>query len=234
MRKETLFCAAAAAMLLVLPTAVNAQELMEQQFSFADLADYDFGYGSGVGAWGTSLDVSENGDFSGSYHDSEMGSTGDGYPGGTLYWCNFTGTFTEPVQIGDYVYAVQIENLQTEEAKDVQEIRDEILYIASDPYGVNDTSQMYIYLPGIPVSELPENFTGYTRYEDAENGVLPGYGIYNPATDAWFVGTEKQSDAAAENSQEEEAADVTDRANDHPEEEIAEPAQGSAEDYAEA
>lgn len=233
--RRTLLCMGAAVMMLTVPTAVNAQE---QPFSFADLADYDFGYGSGVGAWGTSLEVNENGEFTGSFHDSEMGSTGEGYPGGSLYWCNFSGTFTEPVQISDYVYAVQIENLQTEEVKDVQEIRDDILYIASDPYGVDGTTEMYIYLPGIPVSELPENFMAYTRYEDAENGLLPAYGIYNPATDAWFVGSRREQDTAIESSEdrpeEEVVSDVTDADEDHPEEEIQEAAQGSAEDYAEA
>ena len=32
-----------------------------------------------VGAWGTVMKVNKDGTFSGSYHDSDMGATGDGY-----------------------------------------------------------------------------------------------------------------------------------------------------------
>ena len=38
-----------------------------------------YSFGSGVGAWGTVMKVNKDGTFSGSYHDSDMGATGDGY-----------------------------------------------------------------------------------------------------------------------------------------------------------
>ena len=39
----------------------------------------NYSFGSGVGAWGTVMKVNKDGTFSGSYHDSDMGATGDGY-----------------------------------------------------------------------------------------------------------------------------------------------------------
>lgn len=39
----------------------------------------NYSFGSVVGAWGTVMKVNKDGTFSGSYHDSDMGATGDGY-----------------------------------------------------------------------------------------------------------------------------------------------------------
>ena len=57
----------------------------------ATLAGLEWSFSSGVGGWSTDLRILEDGSFSGEYHDSEMGETGDGYPDGTVYCCSFTG-----------------------------------------------------------------------------------------------------------------------------------------------
>lgn len=51
---------------------------------FAFLSHNDFSFSSGAGGWSTDFEIEQDGSFSGSYHDSEFGSTGDGYPGGTM------------------------------------------------------------------------------------------------------------------------------------------------------
>ena len=68
----------------------------EEGFSFADVADREFFFSSGAGGWCTVLYIDEDGSFEGNFRDSDMGSTGEGYPNGTLYYCDFKGRFTEP------------------------------------------------------------------------------------------------------------------------------------------
>ncbi|MEI3551359.1 MAG: hypothetical protein V8Q17_01855 [Acutalibacteraceae bacterium] len=46
-----------------------------------------------------------DGSFEGSYHDSDMGFVGEGYPHGTVYICEFSGTFNNIQQIDDNTYA---------------------------------------------------------------------------------------------------------------------------------
>ena len=50
---------------------------------------------SGASAWSTELYLQSDGSFSGYYHDSDMGATGDAYPNGTLYESSFSGSFSE-------------------------------------------------------------------------------------------------------------------------------------------
>ncbi len=42
--------------------------------------------------------------FEGSYHDSDMGFIGEGYPHGTVYICKFSGVFDNIQQIDDNTY----------------------------------------------------------------------------------------------------------------------------------
>ena len=65
-----------------------------------------FGFSSGAGAWGTFLDLNDDGTFSGEFHDSNMGETGEGYPYGTVYVCDFSGKFSEPEKINEYTYSI--------------------------------------------------------------------------------------------------------------------------------
>ena len=58
----------------------------------ADSLPIDLEFSSGAGAWGTGLTLAADGSFSGEYHDSDMGDSGDDYPDGTVYLCNFPGS----------------------------------------------------------------------------------------------------------------------------------------------
>ena len=59
--------------------------------TFADLAEYQFEFCSGAGGWATDFTIDSDGHFSGEYHDSDMGVTGDGYENGTVYISVFDG-----------------------------------------------------------------------------------------------------------------------------------------------
>lgn len=63
-------------------------------------------FSSGAGAWATSITLNRDGSFEGSYHDSDMGFIGEGYPHGTVYICKFSGAFDNIQQIDDNTYAM--------------------------------------------------------------------------------------------------------------------------------
>lgn len=152
-----------------------------------------FVFASGVGAWDTQVTIAPDGSFTGSYHDADMGVTGDGYPNGTEYICEFTGQFSQPTKVDDFTWSVQLESLSYDGVPGNGMIRDGIRYVCSTPYGVEGGDEFLIYLPGAPVADLPEEFCNWvgTQLSD-ENGnradTLPFFGLYNVKTEEGFSG----------------------------------------------
>ena len=151
----------------------------EDAFSFAEMKNWEFAFSSGAGAWGTTLCVHGDGSFSGEYSDSDLD---------VQYRCDFTGQFTQPVQVDEYVYAVEIAQIQYQHPAGTEEDRDGVHYIYSEPYGLDGAERILIYLPGAPLSGLPEEFVNWvTSALLAMEGVsdlsqmtqLPCYGLYN-------------------------------------------------------
>lgn len=154
----------------------------EELFEFANFAELEFNFYSGVGGWATTMYVNEDGSFYGEYYDSERGIAGEGYPNGTMYQCDFSGQFTEPVKVNDYTYSVQISELNYEEEAGKEEIRDGVMYCYSTAYGLDDAEDILIYLPGAPLAELPEEFRSWIGYYDlsnTEDTELPFYALNN-------------------------------------------------------
>ena len=96
-------------------SAENASENQSGDLTFADLAKYSFEFCSGAGGWSTDFEIEKDGSFKGSYHDSDMGDTGDDYENGTMYLCGFSGKFTDLTKINDYTYQMKMENLTYDE-----------------------------------------------------------------------------------------------------------------------
>lgn len=94
---------------------------------------------SGAGAWRTSLLLSPDGSFSGYYVDSDMGATGEDYPNGTRYVCDFHGSFKEIKQISDASFSLTLEELATDTRHPVGEewIEDGVRNVSSEPYGLD-------------------------------------------------------------------------------------------------
>jgi hypothetical protein len=157
----------------------GASETNGETFDFADLNGWEFEFTSGAGGWRTSVEIASDGTFSGGFHDSEMGSTGEDYPNGTVYVSNFSGKFVSMKKIGDYEYAIQCETLTQEGEKGDVEIIDGIKYITSTPYGFDDADEFRLYLPGKKVSELPEDYLEWVRFAIEDGDELDFYGLYN-------------------------------------------------------
>ena len=170
------------------------KEIKNSDFAFDDVSDIEFTFASGAGGWSTYLYIEEDGTFYGNFHDSDMGCTGEGYPGGTIYYCDFSGKFTNPVKIDDYSYQFEIESLKCEKEEGEEEIIDERLYIYSYPYGLDDADKLYMYLSGKDTKDFSEELKMWLFLTDDEKE-LPFYAIYNENPEYGFVGYQYESES---------------------------------------
>lgn len=150
----------------------------------------EFNFTSGAGAWGTHFDLNSDGTFTGQYHDSNRGDSGNGYSNGTVYICDFKGKFSKPKQIDEYIYSTNLEYLNTEGTLGNEYYEDNTRYIYSEPYGFDDADEFLIYLPGCPLNNVSEEFLFWSFINTEIRKTLPSdyYGIYNVGGRQGFVG----------------------------------------------
>lgn len=142
------------------------------------LVGKNFVFSSGTGGWSTTLSIGPNSTFSGVYHDSDMGVTGPGYPGGTVSYSKFSGQFKQVHQLNPNLYEMYIENLQYENPVGGSEIKEGQKYDYTEAYGISKNHRMAIYLPGTQISALPEEFRVYSGGRIPEGSqTLPFYVI---------------------------------------------------------
>ncbi len=162
--------------------------------TFEDFAGLEWMFTSGAGAWYTTLEIGADGTFTGSFHDSEMGDAGDDFPYGSVYGCLFHGRMTMGEQVNAYTWSVHVDELELDEDQVPEAIEEGIRYVTSEPYGIKAGIDMQLYLPGTPVSELPEDFLFWAHLIGEEAEALPYYGLYDVEGDAGFVGVMAQED----------------------------------------
>ena len=174
-------------------TSEMEENISKEEFSFAELQNQNFSFLSGAGGWSTEMTVAGDGTFQGIYHDSDMGSFAESYPNGTYYYCSFHGKFTEPVKVDEYVYSTTIESISYDNPVGTEEIKDGTRYIYSDAYGLDNPKEILIYLPGIPIEELPEEYLSWVRTNwrmdfefSTKETTLPFYGLYNVSEEQGF------------------------------------------------
>ncbi len=168
-------------------TVLNAYglcNLANQQCFFTELVDVEYPMGfylsSGVGAWSTDLYLEKDGSFTGRYHDSDMGDTGEGYPKGTVYVCEFSGRFGQGERLDPFTYGLKLEELTIERPVGEEWIEDEIRYVSAMPVGLEDGENFVIYLPNTPVEKLSEDaYIWWPGRYSQEYTTLNGYGLYN-------------------------------------------------------
>jgi hypothetical protein len=192
-------------------TEATTEEVVEEESLFKTIQGI-YMFTSGVGGWGTELEIKEDGTFTGTYHDSDMGVTGDGYPNGTVYQAEFSGTFSEPQMIDEYTYSMNMESLTLKNAVGEEEIIDGVKYVYSDPYGLDDAEVFEVYLPGKPTAELSEEYISWARIkfwgEDTPE-TLDFCGLYNVNGQEGFVQEEIEEESEEEATTE---SDETDKA----------------------
>lgn len=173
---------------LMLMTAASANAESPFMDLFAQISGQIFEFSSGVGAWSTELTVLEDGTFTGNFHDSEMGETGEGYPDGTLYGCTFHGRFFDPEPVNEYSWKAKI-TVEQDEGQVPEAIEDGIRYVTAAPYGLEKAQTVVFFLPGTPVDRLPDAFIiwSHLREIDPEAKKIPYYAIWNEEDEAGFI-----------------------------------------------
>lgn len=174
--------------IMIAVSAVSAGAENAATDLFALLDGQRFEFCSGVGAWGTELAIGENGAFKGSFHDSEMGETGEGYPDGSIYGCSFHGQLSDPEPVDEFTWTAKI-SAEQDEGQVPEAIEDGIRYVTAAPYGLEKARTVTIYLPGTPVDQLPEGFLIWSHLQeiDPDAKAIPYYAIWNEADEAGFV-----------------------------------------------
>lgn len=165
--------------------ANNIFEMLPSKFTFS----------SGAGGWATVITLNDDGSFKGQYHDSDMGDSGTGYSKGTEYISNFSGKFTMPKKINEYIYSMNLESLDVEGTSGTVYYENDIKYIVSDPYGFDNADEFLIYLPGCPLEETSEEFLSWSFINTQIRNTIPTgvYGIYNVGGMKGFMGEDDNS-----------------------------------------
>ena len=165
-------------------------------------------FSSGVGAWRTYLTLYPDGSFAGEYTDSDAGDTGEDYPNGTQYICQFHGSFGEIKQMSDTFYSLVLKELVTDTGHPEGEewIEEGVRYVSSAPYGL-DGEDGETLKPGAVFWFYTPEATGYepgsSLYGAAEfcswmperrrlvneTDTLGYYGLHNLETNYGFFST---------------------------------------------
>lgn len=171
----------------IIETSAATEVLLpEVRFSFGELAYQEFHFNSGAGAWGTVLIIRPDGSFWGTYQDTNMGEQDEAYPNGSIYRSDFSGRFSQPQWQDTYTGVLKIEELRYEVEPGTVEIRDGARYTYSTAYGLTETEELVLYLPGKSLEQLPEQYIPWAGLYGYEGTTLPHYGLYNPGWETGF------------------------------------------------
>ena len=152
-----------------------------------EIEGQSFTFSSGAGGWSTDLIFGEDGSFTGDYHDSEMGETGEGYPNGSVYFCSFKGRISPVEQVDDHCWKVRVDELEEDEASEM--IEDSIRYVPAESYGLTEGDEMLLYSPGTPVSVLSEDMQFWAHVlNPSDEEELENWFLYSEQNDSGFVG----------------------------------------------
>ena len=149
----------------------------------------EFAFSSGAGGWATILELEPDGTFQGEYHDSEMVISGEGYEA-TYYTCKFEGRFKNIEKVNAHTYKMTLAGYETEETPGKEWIEDDVLYIASGPYGIEEGTDFYFYLPSLPINEASEDMLSWWPLRFSPEGqnaeTISMYAVYNINTGECF------------------------------------------------
>ena len=169
--------------------------------TFEQLSRMEWTFSSGVGGWSTEMKISGDGSFTGNYHDSEMGETGDDYPYGTVYVSSFSGQMSLLGQADELAWRVQIDKLTPDEAPGQESIDDGVRYVTDDPYGLTEGDEMLLYLPGTPLDAFTEDMRMWAHLMDQENpsASLESWFLYSRKNETGFVGYPVENEVSIAN-----------------------------------
>lgn len=151
-----------------------------------DFLPRTFTYSDATGEWSSVISVNPDGSFSGSFISNAEKEATDEYPGGTVYYSDFSGRFTQIKKANDFSYSMYLESVSTQQEKDQVTIESGIRYISSSPLGISAKTEYILYTPDTPINALPELFLFWCPFITDENSNLYCYAIRNTHSDEGF------------------------------------------------
>ena len=158
----------------------KTNETLTNKDVLSDIEGLKFVFSSGAGAWATEIEMKSNGSFVGHYYDGDYGDRGDDYPNGTLYECHFNGKFVATKKLDEFTYSLKLHELNIDGKIDEEKIIDggRIINVGT-VYGLDNTDEFLLYVPGKNTADLPEEFLGWVHLLNNTPAKLPFYGLYN-------------------------------------------------------
>jgi len=127
---------------LVLP------EEMPGKFAFADDS----------GMWANFLALNRDGSFASAYTDVVPEETGEGYPNGTVYYCDYEDAFRNIQQVNSYTWTMTLEVEEGEMEFGEAWVENNVCYVFTEPFGLAGGTTFSLYSPDAPLDELDEEF----------------------------------------------------------------------------
>ena len=90
----------------------------EQENPLTESGALNFVFSSGAGGWSTQLTLQPDGTFTGRYEDMDLGDMGEKNPNGTVYLCDFSGSFSQPGKVDDHSWTMILEYLSTQKERE--------------------------------------------------------------------------------------------------------------------
>ncbi len=93
---------------------------------------------------------------------------------------------------GPYIYSMELEFIHLYDTPGNEVIRDQVRYVSTDPYGLDNAQEVMLYCPGAKLADLPEYFLLWTnqgpKEEVSPEDTLSFYGLYNVNESEGFAG----------------------------------------------
>lgn len=169
----------------------------EQENPLTESGALNFVFSSGAGGWSTQLTLQPDGTFTGRYEDMDMGDMGEENPDGTLYFCDFSGSFSQPSKVDDHFWTMELEYLSTQQEPGEVTYEEGVRYVSAQPNGLEQAREVWLYLPGAETKDLPEEFLSWTTsaFSGEVPEQLPFYGLYSVSDQSGFVGYQAEEPA---------------------------------------
>lgn len=162
----------------------------EQENPLTESGALNFVFSSGTGGWSTQLSLQPDGTFTGHYEDMDLGDAGEENPEGTLYFCDFSGSFSQPDKVDDHFWTMKLVYLSTQQEPGEVTYEEGIKYVSAEPNGLEQAQEVWLYLPGAETKDLSEEFLSWTTsaFSGEVPEQLPFYGLYSVNDQSGFVG----------------------------------------------
>ncbi len=145
----------------------SQKELSDEEI-FA-LFEGNYVFASGAGGWTTTMTINSDGSFEGLFHDSNA-IVGEPYDKefpdakGEMYISEFKGSLEIVEKVDEHVWAVLVKDVTLTYQIDEAWSEGEIVYIPTEPYGIEDNSIYYLIEPGGDKKYFDKDMAGTFLY----------------------------------------------------------------------